>query len=123
VDDSADTLEMLADLLRLEGHQVRTAHDGPEALRAAQEFAADVVLLDIGLPGMDGFEVARRLRQLPALAGAVLVAVTGYGRAADRLRGAEVGFNHYLIKPLSPAALEGVLGGPAALAPSPAPPG
>ena len=81
------------------GHDVRTAHDGPSALEAALDYRPNVVLLDIGLPGLNGFEVAKRLRQQPVLQNAVLVAMTGYGRESDRQRSQEAGFDHHLVKP------------------------
>ena len=86
-------------LLRESGHDVRTAHDGPTALEAALDYRPDVVLLDIGLPGLDGFEVAKRMRQQPILQKVVLVAMTGYGKESDRQRSQEAGFDHYLVKP------------------------
>ena len=81
------------------GHDVRTAYDGPSALQAALEYRPSVVLLDIGLPEMSGYEVAKRIRQEPTLQKVVLVAVTGYGREADRQTSLEAGFNHHLVKP------------------------
>ena len=80
VDDNVDTATSLALLLTESGHDVRTAHDGPTALEAALDYRPDVVLLDIGLPGLDGFEVAKRMRQQPILQKVVLVAMTGYGQ-------------------------------------------
>lgn len=99
VDDNVDTVTTLALLVQESGHEVRTAYDGPAVLEAALDFRPDVVLLDIGLPGLNGFEVARRLRQQPALRKAVLVAMTGYGRESDRQRSQEAGFDHHLVKP------------------------
>ena len=110
VDDNIDAAESLGRLLRLMGNQVKTAHDGPSALEMAASFIPDIVLLDIGLPGMDGHEVARRLRLLPSLQKAVLVAQTGWGQDEDRRRSREAGFNHHLVKPVSAAALQAVLG-------------
>ena len=109
VDDSTDAAESMALLLGLQGHEVRTAHDGASALQTAEAFHPEVVLLDIGLPGMDGCEVARRLRRLPGAAGAVLVAVTGWGQEEDRRRSAAAGFDHHLVKPVEPDALAAVL--------------
>jgi CheY-like chemotaxis protein len=105
-------VEILADLLRLQGHEVRTAFDGPAALAAARTFHPDVVLLDIGLPGLNGYEVARRLRHLPEAQGTLLVAITGYGREVDRRRGREAGFQHHLIKPVDLRSLERLLAQP-----------
>lgn len=99
VDDNVDAAESMAVLLQISGHDVRLAHDGPTALAVALEHPPDVVVLDIGLPGMDGYEVARRLRSEPATRGAILVAVTGYGRDEDRQRAIAAGFDHHLTKP------------------------
>jgi PAS domain S-box-containing protein len=99
VDDNVDTVESLAMLLLMEGHEVRTAHDGLQGLAAALEYRPDVVLLDIGLPGLNGYEVAKQIRQHPALKNVVLVAMTGYGQEADRQRSQEAGFDHHLVKP------------------------
>jgi CheY-like chemotaxis protein len=99
VDDNIDTAETLAMLLKDSGYDVRTAHDGPTALEAALDYRPNVVLLDIGLPGLDGFEVAKRIRQQPVLQNVVLVAMTGYGQESDRRRSQEAGFDHHLVKP------------------------
>ncbi len=99
VDDNVDAAESLALLLRELGHDVRTAHDGPTALEAALDCRPNVLLLDIGLPGLDGYEVAKRMRQQPVLQNVVLVAMTGYGKESDRLRAQEAGFDHHLVKP------------------------
>ena len=82
------------------GHVTRTASSGLEALRLAAEFLPEVVLLDIGLPGMDGFEVARRLRAMPALKNAVLIAMTGYASPEDRVTATQAGFDAHLVKPV-----------------------
>jgi PAS domain S-box-containing protein len=100
VDDNEDSARSMSTLQRLRGHETRTAFTGPDAVAAAAEFAPEVVLMDIGLPGMDGYEVARRLRAMPALAGAFLVAMSGYGSDEDRARAGEAGFDEYLVKPL-----------------------
>jgi CheY-like chemotaxis protein len=100
VDDNVDSAESLALLLRVTGHEVRTAHHGPAALETAQTFAPEIVLLDIGLPRMDGLEVARRMRQDLGLTNALLVAMTGYGQDEDRRRTQEAGFNAHLVKPV-----------------------
>lgn len=99
VDDNLDAVELFGLLLEASGHEVRSAYNGPTALEVACEFRPQVVLLDIGLPGLDGYEVARRLRQNSDLKGIVLVAMTGYGREIDKLRSQEAGFNHHLVKP------------------------
>jgi CheY-like chemotaxis protein len=106
VDDNVDAAESLALLLRLNGHEVRTAHDGPAALEADATFQPDVVLLDIGLPGMDGYGVARRLREQPRDKRLTIIAATGYGRDEDRFRSKEAGFDHHLVKPVDPSLLE-----------------
>jgi signal transduction histidine kinase/ActR/RegA family two-component response regulator len=99
VDDNVDTVTTLAMLVQESGHDVRTAYDGSAVLEAALDYRPNVVLLDIGLPGLDGFEVAKLLRRQPALQHAVLVAMTGYGRESDRQRSQEAGFDHHLVKP------------------------
>ncbi|MGO8749899.1 MAG: ATP-binding protein [Thermoguttaceae bacterium] len=99
VDDNLDAANVLKMLAEEAGHWVRMAHTGPTALAAAFDYRPDVVLLDIGLPELDGFEVAKRIRQDPHLHDIVLVAVTGYRQAADRQRMQEAGFDHYLVKP------------------------
>ena len=86
-------------LLEQVGAEVRVAHDGPEALEAFELCRPRLVLLDIGMPGMDGYEVARRLRALPSGASAALVALTGWGQEEDRRRTREAGFDHHLVKP------------------------
>ena len=100
VDDNGDTAESLALLLRESGHDVRTAPDGPTALEVALDYRPHVALLDIGLPGLDGYEVAKRMRQQPILQDVVLVAMTGYGSESDRERSQEAGFDHHLVKPI-----------------------
>ncbi|AGA26041.1 PAS domain-containing hybrid sensor histidine kinase/response regulator [Singulisphaera acidiphila] len=105
VDDNADTAKGLARLLRLLGHDIRTANDGPEAIAVVQSYRPDIVLLDIGLPGMDGYEVARRLRNDETGSDCVIVAISGYGQEDDRRRGREAGFDFHLVKPVDPDAL------------------
>jgi PAS domain S-box-containing protein len=109
VDDNKDAAVSLAMLLRLQGHMIRVAHDGPSALELVQSYRPAMIFLDIGMPGMDGYEVARRLRQQPGLESVVLVALTGWGQQEDRRRTAEAGFNHHLVKPPEPKALEGLI--------------
>jgi len=99
VDDNVDAAESLADLLRMLVHEVQVAHDGPEGLATARAVRPDVVLLDIGLPGMNGYEVARRLRSDPEFS-ALLVAVSGYGRDEDRRLSREAGIEHHFVKPI-----------------------
>ncbi len=108
-DDNIDGAESLGLMLDLLGHEVRTVHDGDAALATVQAWRPDVVLLDIGLPGLSGYDVARRLRSDPALRGLLLVAVTGWGTAGDQRRSAEAGFDQHLTKPVEAAALEAVL--------------
>jgi PAS domain S-box-containing protein len=117
VDDNADSLESMEVLLQIWGHEVRTAHDGPAALAVAAEYRPDVVLLDIGLPGMSGYEVAQRLREVPGLAGTTLVAVTGYGQESDRRRTRDAGFDRHLVKPVEPNHLQEILATAAPLRP------
>lgn len=109
VDDNVDSAESMALLLSLDGHDVRTAFDGPGALTVAGEFQPEAVLLDIGLPGMDGYEVARQMRGLPGLQKALMIAVTGYGQADDRARSKAAGFDHHLVKPVDPEILSALL--------------
>jgi CheY-like chemotaxis protein len=110
-DDNVDAAESLQLLLSLQGHEVEVVHDGIQAMSAAERLNPDVVLLDIGLPGLDGLEVARRLRKRHGGRGPLLVAVTGLGREEDRKRTAEAGFDHHLVKPIDHALLESLLDG------------
>jgi CheY-like chemotaxis protein len=112
VDDNQDAAESLAALLRLLGHDVRTAPDGQIALEVAAAHHPEVVLLDLGLPGMNGWEVCRRLRRQVGLKGALVVALTGYGQEEDRRHSREVGFNAHLVKPVDLAALQELLAHP-----------
>ena len=109
VDDNRDFVSSLAALLKEFGHDVRIANDGHTAIKAAAVHAPDAVLLDIGLPGMNGYEVARRLRGSSALSGVTLVAVSGYGHEENRRRAREVGFDHYLVKPIDAAELINII--------------
>ena len=109
VDDNTDTALSLSMLLECFGYETRTAHDGAAALAAAEAFRPDAVVLDLGLPDLDGFEVAQRLRALPACERAFLVAATGYSRDQDRRRAAEVGFDLYLVKPFDVEQLDRAL--------------
>jgi CheY-like chemotaxis protein len=107
VDDNEDSAELMALLFRSSGHEVITVGEGTAALSAAQSLAPDLVLLDIGLPGMDGYEVVRGLRARGC--GARLVAITGLGRADDRQRSSDAGFDHHLVKPVDVRTLEGLV--------------
>jgi PAS domain S-box-containing protein len=109
VDDYADGAETLAMLLELAGHEVALAGSGPAALTAARVFRPEVVFLDIGMPGMDGYEVARRLRADPATADAVLVALTGWGSEDDKRKSSNAGFDLHLVKPAAPDVVADVL--------------
>ena len=109
VDDNCDAAEMLAELLKLLGHSVAVAFDGPSALRAAPQIKPEVMLIDIGLPAMDGYELARRLKEIPELGDVRLFALTGYGQDSDRKRALEAGFLDHLVKPLDLARLESIL--------------
>ena len=106
VDDNEDAAVSLAMLLRLQGHDVCVAHDGPSSLEMAATYGPDLVFLDLGMPGMDGYEVARRMRAEPRLKNVVLTAVTGWGQSEDRRRTSEAGFNHHIVKPPEPRTLE-----------------
>jgi PAS domain S-box-containing protein len=109
VDDNRDAAESLVLLLKLRGHDVREVHDGPAAVREASAFRPDAVLLDIGLPGMSGYEVAERIRGEAWSRAAVLVAVTGWGQEADKRRSREAGIDHHLTKPVDLALLDELL--------------
>jgi PAS domain S-box-containing protein len=109
VDDNQDAALSLALLLRASGHDAETANDGETALRLSSALQPEVVLLDLGMPGMDGYEVARRLRQLPEMQSTVIIAVSGYGAEADRKRSSAAGFNHHLTKPIELRALDKVI--------------
>jgi CheY-like chemotaxis protein len=104
-------------LLRLKGHEVRTAGDGFTALVMAEDFAPDAFLIDIGLPRMDGYELARQLRRHGKLAKALLLALSGYGEATDKAKSSDAGFDFHLVKPVEPDTLDSLLA--AAKRPSP----
>ena len=93
----------------MSGHEVRLAYDGPSALDVAINYRPDVLLLDIGLPGLDGYEVAQRIRQQAALKSIMLVALTGYGQESDRQRSQNAGFDHHLVKPADFDKIENLL--------------
>jgi signal transduction histidine kinase len=109
VEDNADAAVTLRDFLELSGHEVQLAASGADGVQAARDFHPEIVLCDIGLPGMDGFEVAAALRRDPTTSSAKLIAVTGYGGAEDRRRSKEAGFDLHLTKPVDPAQLRAVL--------------
>jgi CheY-like chemotaxis protein len=109
VDDNRDAAESMSMLLEMWGHEVVYAYDGPSALETAQQWQPEAVFLDIGLPGMDGYEVAERLRELPQAKDAVLVAITGYGQDDDRRRSQRAGIDHHLVKPVAPDALRNLI--------------
>ena len=109
VEDNADARESLALLLQASGHDTRLAQDGDSALKTALGYRPDFVLLDIGLPGIDGFQVAKQMRQEPGLKNVVLVALTGYGRESDRRNSREAGFNYHLVKPVDFSKVESIL--------------
>lgn len=113
VDDNADAAETLSMLLEELAHDVHTASSGKEALALVAALRPAVVFLDLGLPDLDGLEVARRVRAEPYGAGVVLVAVTGWGQEKDRQETRAAGFDHHFVKPLDPVALEAFLAGPA----------
>jgi CheY-like chemotaxis protein len=99
VDDNEDAATLLAMTLSIYGHDTRIAHDGPQALAVAAEYRPDIVFLDIGLPTVDGYDTARAIREQPWGKDVRLVALTGWGHAADRRRSREAGFDHHLVKP------------------------
>jgi CheY-like chemotaxis protein len=109
IDDNVDAAESLAQLLALSGHDARTASDGFEGLRVAEQFRPEVVFCDLGLPGMSGYEVARSLRALPHGREMILAALTGYGQPADREKTAQAGFDAHLVKPVDPSVIESFL--------------
>jgi signal transduction histidine kinase len=109
VDDNVDAAESTAAFLRLEGHEVKTVTDGTQALASLKVFDPHVIVLDIGLPGLDGFEVARRLRARGDTSHALLIAVTGYGQREDRVRASEAGFDYYFVKPTDPREIHGAI--------------
>ena len=109
VDDNVDAARSLAMLLKLAGHEVHTVHDGHAALGVVGEFQPDVIFLDIGLPGLDGYEIARRLRAMPEAEDVLLLALTGYGQEDDRRRSFEAGFDQHLVKPIELGTLHAIL--------------
>ncbi len=114
VDDNKDSADSLGMMLRLKGNEIRTAHDGLEAVEVAETFRPELVLLDIGLPKLNGYDVARRIRQQPWGHDVILVALTGWGQDEDKRRSQDAGFNFHVVKPVELAALEKLLNGPRA---------
>jgi len=109
VDDNQDGAESLAILLQLGGHETHTAHDGQQAIEDAERLRPDIVLLDIGLPRLNGYEVCRRIREQPWGKELSMVAVTGWGQQEDRRRSQEAGFDTHIVKPVEPEALMDLL--------------
>jgi CheY-like chemotaxis protein len=109
VEDNLDSAASLSELLGLWGYPVQMVHDGYQALTAARQWRPEVILLDIGLPGIDGYEVARRLRREPATTDVLMVALTGYGGEEERRRAQQAGFNHHLTKPVELESLQALL--------------
>jgi CheY-like chemotaxis protein len=113
VDDNHDAALSLGMLVEMLGHDVRVAYDGVEALQVGGGFHPDLVLLDIGMPRMDGYEACRRLRAQPWGASARVVAVTGWGQEHDRRRSQQAGFDQHLVKPVAPTVIADLLAAPA----------
>lgn len=111
VDDSVDAVMAMSFLLEADGYDVRVAHEGRHALEVAAQFEPEIVLLDLGLPGMDGCQLAEEMRKRACTAHALLIAVTGYGQPSDRQRSHEAGFDHHLVKPVSPEEIQRVING------------
>jgi two-component system CheB/CheR fusion protein len=109
VDNNRDAVEGLQELLTLWGHEAKGVYSGLEAIVESPVFQPDMILMDIGLPGMNGFEACRRLHQEPSLEGVVMIAVTGYGREEDRSMAAESGFSHFLVKPVELGRLRKII--------------
>jgi CheY-like chemotaxis protein len=109
VDDNEDQAHSLSTLLELLGHEVKAAYDGHSAIAVAKEFIPDIALVDIGLPGLNGYDVARRLREQPELSKIFLVAQTGWGQEEDRRRTHEAGFDRHLVKPVEISAVQEIL--------------
>ena len=111
VDDNEDAANSLAVVLQLDGHEVLAVNTGAQALEKVRAFGPEFVLLDIGLPGVDGYEIAQHLRAVPDLPPFKIVAITGYGQDADRTRTESAGFVGHLVKPIDFGVLRGMLGG------------
>jgi CheY-like chemotaxis protein len=108
-DDNRDAADSSAEFLRLDGHEVHVAYDGNQALDAYDRLRPEIVILDIGMPGLSGLETARAIRELPAGDKTTLVAITGWGRDKDRKAALDAGFDHHFAKPVSPALIRSVL--------------
>jgi CheY-like chemotaxis protein len=111
VDDNVDAAQMVAMLLQVLGHEVAVEYDPLQALACARERAFDAYILDIGLPGMDGYELARQIRALPSAGGALFIALTGYGQEQDRKASRAAGFHYHFVKPADVEALSRALAG------------
>jgi CheY-like chemotaxis protein len=109
VDDNQDAADALTEALRMSGYEVRTAYDGPQAIQVAEAFRPAVAFLDLGLPGMDGYELATRLREAPDTQVVQLVALTGYGQPLHRERSRAAGFDEHLVKPVDVAVIDQLL--------------
>jgi CheY-like chemotaxis protein len=109
VDDNRDAALSLATMLKLLGHETRSAHDGLEAVAAAIDYRPELILMDIGMPKLDGYETCRRIREEPWGKEIVLVALTGWGQDEDRRRSREAGFDHHFVKPVDSAAIRSIL--------------
>ena len=112
-DDNVDAAQSLAMLLELNGHEIRTAHDGLEALHVAESFRPEIAFLDIGMPGLTGYELAQRIRAQAWGARVALVAITGWGHDEDKRRAAAAGFDHHLTKPVSVQQVREIVSGAA----------
>ena len=108
-DDNMDAAASLALVLEMKGHHVRTVHDGVEAVQAAASFQPDIVILDIGMPRLDGYEACRQIRAQPGSGDMLIIALSGWGQVEDKQRSKEAGFNHHLVKPADVGAIEELL--------------
>ena len=112
-DDNRDAADSLAVMLKVIGHEVRTAYDGQQAIDMAEAFRPALALLDIGMPRLNGYDTARRIREQPFGRDMVLIALTGWGQPEDKQRSQLAGFDHHLVKPVDPSALDRLLAAPA----------